>query len=521
MVTANVRGNRRWLALGALVLGVLAVGLDGTVLNVALPTLASALRASESDLQWFSSAYLLVMAAAILPAGQLGDRYGRKKLLLTGIAIFGTGSFACAYAPSATAFLAARAMLGIGAALMIPLTLSVLTVMFSESERPRAVGIWAGANFLSLPLGPILGGWLLSNFWWGWAFLLNVPVILIGFAVVVLLVPESRSSKRPRLDIPGVLISSAALVLLVYGVIKAGEQGWGSAVALATMLAGALGLVAFVMWERRVQQSRPEGGLVDLRLFRVPSFTWGTVLTGLGIFAMMGVLFTAPQYFQAILGTDAMGSGLRLVPMMLGALAGALPADRLARRIGSKATVTLSFAIMALGFVIGATTSMASGSGLAVLWLAVTGLGIGMGGATAASAALSQLDDDRAGTGSALLQTVQKVGAPFGAALLGSVLHSVYLGRLDLAGLPAAASGVVEKSIFGGIAVAQKAGSAALLHSVQSSFVHGMDAALLASAGVAVVGAALALLFLPKHAVSVESSEANEIESAHGYVVKE
>ena len=372
-----------------------------------------------------------------------------------------------------------------------------------------------------MPLGPIVGGWLLSNFWWGWAFLFNVPIILAGLVVVALLVPESRSSKRPRLDPLGVLISSTSLVLLVYGTIEAGDSGWGSTTALTTMLAGVIGLVIFVLWERGLGRTRTDGGLVDLALFRVPSFTWGTILAGLGMFAMTGMLFTAPQYFQAIVGTDAMGSGLRLMPMMAGVLAGALPADRLASCIGSKVTAAIGFALMALGFAVGATTSVASGTGLAALWLAIVGLGLGTGLATVASAALSQLDADRAGTGSAVLQTVQRIGAPFGAAVLGSVLHSAYLGRLDLAGLPSAAAAAVEKSVFSGLVVAQQAGSAALLHSVRTAFVHGMDAALLASAGVAVVGGALALLFLPKRAVAVESRSDDKVESAYGQAIEE
>src|SRR6516164_1935605 len=204
-------GNRRWWALGALVLAVLAVGLDGTILSVALPTLATALHASESDLQWFSSGYLLVLAAAMLPAGLLGDRYGRKKVLLVSLALFGAGSAACAYASSGAAFIAARAVLGLAGAGIIVMALSALTVLFTEQERPRAVGIWAAANFLALPLGPILGGWLLTHYWWGWVFLLNVPVALIGFGATLALVPESRAPQRPGLDPVGIIASTSGL----------------------------------------------------------------------------------------------------------------------------------------------------------------------------------------------------------------------------------------------------------------------------------------------------------------------
>src|SRR5260370_30576751 len=194
-------GNRRWWALGALTLAVLAVGLDGTVLSVALTTRATALHASESDLQWFSSGYLLVLAAMMLPAGLLGVRHGRKKVMLVVLALFGAGSAAWAYAPSAGAFIAARVVLGIAGAGVVVMALSGLTVLFTKEERPRAVGVWAAANFLALPLGPILGGWLLTHYWWGWVFLLNVPVALVGRIAASPLVPASPAGLRPSSDL--------------------------------------------------------------------------------------------------------------------------------------------------------------------------------------------------------------------------------------------------------------------------------------------------------------------------------
>src|SRR5438874_720004 len=309
-------GNRRWWALGAIMLSVLAVSLDGTVLSVALPTLATALHASESDLQWFSSGYLLVLAALTLPAGLLGDRYGRKKVMLASLALFGAGSAACAYAPSAAAFIAARAVLGLAGAGIVVMALSGLTVLFTEEERPRAVGIWAAANFLALPLGPILGGWLLTHYWWGWVFLLNVPVALVGLVAAFALVPESRASQRPGLDPVGVVASTAGLVVMTYGLIEAGQNGWSDISALVPMIVGLLVLVGFFLWERWL--SRRPGGqpMVDLALFRSASFTWGVILAATAILAMIGVLFTMPQFFQGVLLTDAMGSGVRLLPLI-------------------------------------------------------------------------------------------------------------------------------------------------------------------------------------------------------------
>src|SRR5581483_645371 len=283
-------GARKWWALGGLALGVLAVGLDGTVLGVALPTLAGSLHASATDLQWFISSYTLALALGLLPGGLLGDRFGRKKMMLIALSVFGLGSLACAYAPSAGAFIAARTVLGLAAGFMVPLVLSALAVMFKPEELTKAVGVWAGANFLALPIGPILGGWLLSDYWWGWVFLLNVPVVIIGLIAVATLVPESRASVRPGLDPVGIVASCAGLGVLVYGFIAAGQYGWSSATAIAAMLAGAAVLVGFALWEQRLTRIPGRQPLVDLALFRSAKFTWGTILQAFGIFAMFGLL---------------------------------------------------------------------------------------------------------------------------------------------------------------------------------------------------------------------------------------
>ncbi len=495
-------GNRRWWALGALTLAVLAVGLDGTVLSVALPTLANALHASESDLQWFSSGYLLVLAAAMLPAGLLGDRYGRKKVMLTSLFLFGAGSVACAYAPSAGAFIAARMVLGLAGAGIIVMALSALTVLFTEEERPRAVGIWAAANFLALPIGPILGGWLLTHYWWGWVFLLNVPVALVGLVATFALVPESRAAQRPGLDPVGVVASTAGLVGVTYGLIETGQNGWGDASALVPMIAGFVVLVGFFLWERWLSL-RPGGQpLVDPALFRSASFTWGVILAATAGLAMIGVLFTLPQFFQGVLGTDAMGSGARLLPLIGGLVVGAVPADRIARVVGAKLTVALGFTLLAAGALLGATTGVGSSDGFVAAWMALVGAGMGLTLATAASAALSELPQERSGVGAAVMQAFQKIGAPFGVAILGSVLSSVYQAQLHLAGLPSAVAHVVKESLFGGLAVAHQLGSAPLLESVRAAFVQGMDVALLVSAGIAAAGIALTLAFLPGRATS-------------------
>ena len=480
-----------------------------TVLTVALPTLAGALRASESELQWFVTAYTLALVAGMLPAGLLGDRYGRKAVMLGGLALIALGSVGCAYAPNPIVFIAARVTLGLAGAALIVVALSLLTVLFDERERPRAIGVWGAANFIGLPVGPIFGGWLLSNAWWGWIFLVNVPVAVLAFLAVARLVPESRAPRAPRIDGMGIVLSSAGLVALMYGVVEAGSSGWASSSAIWPAVAGLVLLVAFVAWERR--QSDP---LVDLSLFQSRSFTWGIVCTALGAFGLFGVLFALPQYFQAIAGLDPQGSGVRLLPAVVGLIVGAVPADRVASRIGAKLTVAVGFGAVVIGTLIGSTLATTSSDAFIAGWTFLVGAGAGLGFATSASAALAEVSADRAGVGSALLQAVVKLGPAFGASILGSVLNATYQQHLAVTGLPAAAAAAAKASVFGGIGVAQQLGSAGLLSSVRNAFVAGMDDGARVTALVAFAAIVLALLFLPARRGAREASAVQQAGTA-------
>jgi len=502
-----MNSSRKWWALAALDLGVLAVGLDVTVLSVALPTLAGSLKASESDLQWFSSAYALMLAAGMLPAGVLGDRFGRKRVLAAALFVFAAGSIACAFATSPAQFIAGRVLLGAAGSAIVVMALSVMTVLFAEEERPRAVGIWAAANFLALPVGPIFGGWLLTSYWWGWIFLMNVPVAVLGIVAVSALVPESRAAEKPALDPAGMLAVTGSLVAVTYGLIELGRNGWTHVPSLAVLAAGILLGAGFVAWERRLG-SRPGGRpLIDLALFKSRGFTWGTLLAALGGLALIGLVFTLPQYSQGVLGLDPQGSGVRLLPLIAGMIAGAVPADRLAKRLGPKVTVAVGFGITAAGLLLGARTGVDSPAWFVAAWTAVVGAGMGIGFATAASAALKTVPSEKSGVASALMQATQKVGAPLGSAIFGSILVTVYQSALDLTGVPAAAVHAVRQSVFAGVAVANGLHSVALLDSVRQAFVHGMDTALVYSAAIAALAMVAALLFLPGREVAIVASE--------------
>src|SRR5690349_19247867 len=260
------------------------------------------------------------------------------------LAVVGAASVACAYATSTGQLIAARAALGLGAAVVMPLTSAVLTVLFDPAERPRALTIWVTASALGIPLGPLAGGWLLDNFWWGSVFLINVPMVLAGLVAVALWVPESHGDRARRFDPAGIVLSTAGLVALTYGVIEAGERGWADPRALPTALAGGVVLALFLAWQRRARAP-----LVDLALFGSRAFTWGAVLATVASFGMFGILFALPQFFQAVGGNDALGTGLRLLPVIGGLLVGARIAGRLEPRLGAKAIVTAGLALMAAG----------------------------------------------------------------------------------------------------------------------------------------------------------------------------
>lgn len=306
---------------------------------------------------------------------------------------------------------------------------------------------------------------------------------------------------------------------MTYGLIEAGQHGWTGAGTLGPIVGGLAVLAAFFLWERHLAR-RPGGQpLVDLALFRSASFTWGVVLITISTIALIGVLFTMPQYFQAVVGTDAMGSGLRLLPLIAGFVVGLAPAAPLNRGLGAKATVALGFAVLALGMVAGARTGVGSSTAFVATWMGVAGVGFGVMFATAASAALSELSAERSGVGSAMLQALKNVGAPLGSAILGSVLVSAYQAELHLAGLPPAAAAAVRQSVFGGVAVAEQLRSPALLGSVRAGFARGVDVSLLVSAGIAVAGMLLALAFLPGGRVTSKEpvgGTRSEVEGASG-----
>jgi len=319
---------------------------------------------------------------------------------------------------------------------------------------------------------------------------------VVGLVAALVLIPESRAAKRPGLDPVGAAASAVGLVALIYGLIQAGQDGWGDPAVLVPMAVGLAVLGGFAAWERRLGQRGGEP-LMDPALFRSASFAWGALLGGIAGLAMIGVLFVMPQYAQAIAGASALGAGFRLLPLIGGLIVGALPAAALARRAGPRLTVTAGFLLLAAGALAGATTGTATATAFIAGWMAVLGAGTGLTLTAATAAALSRLPAERSGTGSAVVQAFQHTAGPLGTAVMGSIVVGGYQARLDLRGIPAAAASAARQSVYNGLAVASRLGSVTLARTARGAFAGGMDTALLASAAIAVVGALLTLAFLP------------------------
>jgi MFS family permease len=384
----------------------------------------------------------------------------------------------------------------------MPLSMAVLPVLFPDAaERGRALSIWVTSTAIGLPIGPLLGGWLLDHLWWGSVFLINVPLVIVGAAAVALLVPESRSAQRSPIDYVGAGVSSIGLLSLTYGFIRAGSQGWGDELAWTSILGGVAVLAVFLLW-----QNRTRFPLIDLSLFGSAGFRWGTIFVTLVNFGMFGLFFTVPQYFQAVLGTDALGSGLRLLPLIGGLVVGTRIGEPLQRRTSTRTVVVGGFGLLAAALALGAFTTTASPYWFTAIWITLVGAGMGFVMPAAMGLALGALSGERSGSGSALIQALRQAGATIGIAILGTVLATQYrseLGDLDVE--------PIRDGVNAGVAVAKSAGDPSLLHEVQQSFVSGMGVMLWVCAGICAVALVLATRFTPKDAAVVERDESESV----------
>lgn len=497
---------RRWAVLAVVCLAVFVTVLDGTIVNVALPSLAVELGASTRQLQWIVDSYLLVFTGLLLAAGGLGDKFGRKRVLMIGLFVFGATSAYAGSVDSSRALITGRALMGIGAAMIFPATLAILTNVFRDpAERAKAIGIWSAVSGVAVAAGPITGGWLLENFWWGSVFFINVPITVLVAAAAWRIVPESRERGAPALDRTGIVLSIAAITALVFTIIEAPEWGWLSASTLVGFVVAAALLVTFVRWELRVEHP-----MLPVSIFRNLRFSAASVAITSAFFALFGFIFLITQYFQLVRGYGPLEAGLRTLPVAFAIAAASVLAPRIVGRVGTTAVVRSGLMLLATAFVwiafrVDVDTSYLEIAGQMVF----LGAGLGATTAPATESIMGSLSADKAGIGSAVNDATRELGGTLGVAIIGSVFSSVYIDTLDgsstdgtFAQLPPEAQELTRESVGAAQFVAGDLGASAVpyLAEVNTAFLSGLTAGCLVAAGVAFGGAAFASRFLPARA---------------------
>jgi EmrB/QacA subfamily drug resistance transporter len=508
-VTAGAT-NRRWLGLAVLCFSILLVSLDGTILNVALPTLIDDLHPSASALPWIADGYTLTNGVLLLFGGALADRYGRRLVFLAGVAVFGAGSLVCALVHSTDNVIAARAVMGAGAALLMPATLSLITATFQGPERARAIGIWSGISGIGTAAGPLLGGWMLQHFWWGSVFLINVPVAALALAGGALVLKESRAPHRRNLDVPGVLLSAAGLGAVTYGLITGPDDGWLSATVLGSVIGGVILVAVFVRWELR--QDAP---LVEMELFRNRTFTSAVAAVTAVFFAMFGASYLLSQFIQFVQGVNSFGVGLRFVPMAVGTLITANLSVRIAARVGLRVTMVAGIGMLTVAMLLLAVIG-ASGSWILVVSFSLIGLGMGLVIAPASTAIMGTLSPAKTGAGAGLRSMVQLVGGSFGVAVIGSLATARYRSQVShalttLHGLPVSARGPVTEQIGEAFAAAARLPGPlgqATKSAASEAFLSGVHLAGLVAAAVMLGALVIAAVAIPKQAQALHDETA-------------
>ncbi len=515
MLSAEKAYERRWYTLAVLCMSLIVITVDNSILNVALPTIVRDLGASGSDLQWIIDSYVIVFASLLLTAGALGDKYGRKGALTVGLLLFGGCSGLASLATTPAMLIMARGLMGIGAALIFPTTLSILTNTFTGRERAKAIGVWAGVSGIGVALGPMLGGILVEHFYWGSVFFVNVPICAAALVMGYFFIPTSRDPDNRPLDPIGALLSILTLVALLYAIIQAPDKGWTAPAVVASFFAGLLLLTVFALWEMRAKEP-----MIDVRVFRNARFSAASSVLTLTSFALYGSVFLLIQYFQFVLGYSPLEAGLLAMPVAIAMMVVSPNAPRLVRRWGTKWVVVLGLLIAALAMLCYASDMIMSSfvGGCAVRFL--FGVGLGLTSAPATESIMGSLPPSRAGVGSAINDTTRQTGGALGVAIIGSVFLAAYHHYADkAANLSAASSAALHDSVGRALELANRLPAkqgAALVQLSHDAFVDAMRITYPIAAAFIVLAAIIAWRFLPAHghdefATHDDEEEAREI----------
>jgi EmrB/QacA subfamily drug resistance transporter len=504
----DIKYQRRWKTLAVLALSLLIIGLDNTILNVALPTLQEEFNASASDLQWMVDSYLLVFAGLLLPLGALGDRIGRKKTLSAGLLIFGLASVAAALSDSTTAMIASRAVMGVGGALIMPSTLSIVTDVFPEDERGKAIGVWAGMAAIGIGLGPLIGGALVDYASWQWVFIVNVPVVVAALAFGSKLVPDSKDPAPGAIDVPGALLAVGSLSTLVYGLIEAPERGWTAGPVLAAFVIAIVLGIGFV--RRELSTDSP---LLDVSMFRRPGFSLGSLAISATFFALFGMIFVLTQFLQNVQGASPFEAGLKMTPIAVGLVLAASNSDRFVHRFGAPALV--STGMLGVAAFLASTLWWEPGTSYVAIGIFIFGIALSMGNvmAPATERVMAAVPKAKAGVGSAMNDVNRMVAGSLGVAVIGSLVSSAYTSHVEDAtrGLPAGAASAASESIGGAAAVADRIGGTAgdaLQHAAGVAYTDALGLGMAVGAGVLVLGAIAVRRWLPDGRVAGEEAAA-------------
>ncbi len=495
--------NHPVAALAVICLSVFVISVDATIVNVALPTLSRDLGANTAQLQWIVDAYTLAMSGLLLSAGSLGDRYGRRGWLSSGLVLFAATSAVAAQVSSADALIVARAAMGVGAAVIFPTTLGLITNIFTDPiARAKAIGLWAAMVGVGVAVGPISGGWLLEHFWWGSIFLVNVPTAVVAIVGGILFVPTSRDPATPPVDLPGLILSAVGVTTLIYTVIEAPSWGWSSTRATTGFALAAIVLATFALWERR--SAHP---MLDVTVFFNRRFSGGSLAVTAGFLTLFGFIFVITQYFQFIKNYTAFEAGVRLLPVAVSIAVASILGPQLVERVGTTAVVAGGLAVFATGLAWASTADAATPYREIAMQMLLLGAGLGLTTAPATEAIMGSLSADKAGVGSAVNDTTRELGGTLGVAIVGSVFASVYSGRIASASALAVLPPDIRTAMQRSMAMAHKVIGemptgriAGIRDAVNHAFLDGLQVGSLVCAGIALAAAIVVAVLLPARA---------------------